>query len=266
MTPSTASATSTTPANHDETVDELRDYDLKVIQHRHGYRFSLDPLLLCDFASHASALQIMDLGTGCGIIPLILARRQENCRLVGVEGQETMADLARQNVAVNGLAERITILHEDVVHLKKRFGASTFDLVVANPPFRKQGTGRLSPRAGRDLARHESTAGLADFLAVARYLVRPGGSICFVHHPSRLAEFLATADTLKLVPVRLRLVHGAPGREATMFLVELTKERQRLFRVLPPLIVRGDDSTYTPELRRIFGQEHDLQTIPKEAR
>lgn len=243
------------------TVDELREHGLRVAQPRHGYRFSLDPLLLCDFAGPAPACRVLDLGTGCGIIPLVLVRLQETCTVVGVEHQEQMAHLAGRNVIDNGLDGQITILHEDVTTLATRFQAGAFDMVVANPPFRKQGTGRLSPRAGRDLARHESTAGLADFLAAARHLVRPGGSVCFVHHPSRLGEFLAAAAALKLVPVRLRMVHGNTGRDATMFLIELTKGRQPMLRVLPPLIVRAEDATYTPEVSRILGQgEHGVLT------
>ena len=237
----------------DLTCDELREYGLRVVQPREGYRFSLDPLLLCDFAEPAAACRALDLGTGCGIIPLVLVRQQA-CSVVGVEHQEQMADLARRNVTDNGMEGQITVLHEDVTSLSKHFPAGSFDLVVANPPFRKQGTGRLSPRAGRDLARHESTASLADFLAVARHQVRTGGSVCFVHHPSRLGEFLASAAALKLAPARLRMVHGNIGREATMFLIELTKGRQPMLRVLPPLIVRGADAEYTPELCRILGQ------------
>ncbi len=236
----------------DETLDELRGYGLRIAQPIHGYRFSLDPLLLCDFGLPRPGERVLDLGTGSGIIPLMLARRVADLELVGVEHQQAMAELARRNVAMNGLAERITIFHEDVTALTGHFPASSFDSVLANPPFRKQGTGRLSPKAGRDLARHESSAGLAEFLAAAKYLVKPGGRICFVHLPARLGEFLATAATLKLAPLRLRLVHGAATADARMFLIELAKGRRGELQVLPPLITRGNGGDYSAEISRML--------------
>lgn len=222
----------------EETVDELRGYGLRIIQPRGGYRFSLDPLLLCDFAGVREGERVTDLGTGSGVIPLILARQCAGASFVGVELQEEMVELARRNVDLNGLTERIEIIGADVLALRGRYPVSSFDLVVANPPYRRQGTGKVSPRAGRDAARHETTAGLADFLAVAKYLVRPAGRICFVYHVSRLAECLAEAERLRLVPSRLAFVHGAPQAEARMFLVELLKGRKRELRVLPPIFVR----------------------------
>ena len=236
-------------AGADETVDELRGYRLRIAQPGHGYRFSIDPLLLCDFCQPRPGTRVLDLGTGCGIIPLVLSRRAASLELVGVEHQEAMAGLARRNVAMNGLLERITILHADVTALAGHFPVSSFDCVVANPPFRKTGTGRMSPRNGRDLARHESTAGLAEFLAAAKYLVKPGGRICFVHLPERLGEFLSLAATLKLAPLRLRMVHGTPAADARMFLIELAKGRRGELRVLPPLVVRSaDGASYTDSM------------------
>lgn len=250
MTPST---NQTPTSSSEETLDELRAHGLRIVQPRHGYRFSLDPLLLCGFAGVTSGERVLDLGTGCGVIPLILARQVEGIRVTGVEHQPAMADLARRNVAMNGLEEQIAIIREDVANLTGLFPVSSFDRVLANPPFRKPGTGRLSPKAGRDLARHESTAGLADFLAAAKFLVKPGGTICFVHLPERLGEFLAAAAALKLAPLRLRLVHGTPEADARIFLVELAKGRRGELQVMPPLLVRGPDGAYSEEVAAILG-------------
>jgi len=236
----------------EETIDELRKYGLKVIQPRHGYRFSLDPLLLCDFAAIREAEMGIDLGTGCGVIPLILSRMAPGTRLVGVESQGAMAELAMRNASLNGLSEQVGILHADVLDVKSHFAPSSFDLVVANPPYRKRGTGRISPKPGRDNARHESTASLADFLASAKYLVSLSGRICFISHPSRLAEFLDEAGKLKLSPLRLRMVHGSPTAEARMFLLEMVKGRKGDLRVLSPLFVFGADGEYAQEVRAIL--------------
>jgi tRNA1Val (adenine37-N6)-methyltransferase len=226
--------------NGAETTDELRAYGLRVIQPLDGYRFSLDPLLLCDFACVDSAGRIIDLGAGCGIIPLILARKIPGASLVGVEFQEEMAALAAGNVTLNGFDDRIKIVCADILSLRKLFPVSSFDLVTANPPYRKPGSGRVSPKAGRDLARHESSAGLADFLSAAKYLVKPSGAICFISHPSRLVEFIRCAGELKLSLIRLRLVHGSADLPATMFLAQLAKGRKGDTSVLPPLFVHNE--------------------------
>ena len=235
-----------------ETIDELRGYELRVIQPAQGYRFSLDPLLLCAFAGGGEVGRVIDLGAGSGIIPLLMARRFVSAQIVGVEVQEEMAALAGRNVALNGLSERVGIICADILSLRRRFHASTFDLVVANPPYRREGTGRISPKSGRDRARHETTATLADFLEVAKYLVSPTGTISFIYHPVRLAEFCSAAAALKLALLRLRMVHGNSGAAGRMVLLELAKGRRGDLEVLPPLFVYGADGEYSAEMNRIL--------------
>ena len=235
-----------------ETIDEMRGYDLRVIQPAQGYRFSLDPLLLCDFAGVGEGGEVIDLGTGTGIIPLLMARQCGSSKIVGVEMQEEMAALAGRNVVLNGLADRVEIICCDILSLRKRFPASSFDLVVANPPYRKQGTGRISPKSGRDRARHETTATLADFLEVAKYLVSPTGTISFIYHPVRLVEFCSVAAALKLALLRMRTVHGNSGAAARMALLELAKGSKGDLEVLPPLFVYGEDGEYSEEVKRVL--------------
>jgi len=238
---------------NEETLDELRKYDLKIIQPRHGYRYSLDPLLLCDFAAIRDDEEAVDLGAGCGIIPLILARTAPDSRLVGVESQSEMAELAVKNVLLNGLAGKIDIRHADILDVKKLFPASSFDLVVANPPYRKRGTGRISPKPGRDLARHESTASLADFLADGE---KPGqthgvASVLSIIRPG-WRNSSSRPTQMKLAPVRLRMVHGTPAAEARMFLIEMAKGRKCDLTVLPPLFVHDEKGDYTQEMELIL--------------
>jgi tRNA1Val (adenine37-N6)-methyltransferase len=236
----------------DETIDLLKVYDLQVIQPKRGYRFSLDPIILCDFALPAGG-RILDLGCGCGIMALVMARLARESPVTGVELQPALAALARRNAQLNGLADRVTVLESDILHLGQQLPANGFDLVLANPPYRRQGEGRISPRAGRDLARHESSATLADFLAAAKRLARPGGRICFIHHPERLVELLHLATCAKLAPRRLRLVHGDGAAPARMFMVELMKGSRGGLEVLPPLFVYDADGGYSGEMRRIYG-------------
>jgi tRNA1Val (adenine37-N6)-methyltransferase len=237
-----------------ETIDALRGYDLQIIQPRDGYRFSLDPLLLADFAKIGEGERVIDLGTGSGVIPLVLARQCESATIVGVEVQEQMAEMAQRNVRLNGLVDRVEIIGSDILSLRQRYPVSSFNLVVANPPYRKPGSGRISPKAGRDKARHETTAGLTDFLYAAKYLVRPDGRICFIYHVSRLPELFAEALFLKLAPIRLRMVHGSAPAAARMVLLEMTKGRRGDLEVLSPLIVYASGGEYSEEMKRILGE------------
>jgi len=227
-----------------ETLDELAGYGLRVIQPRHGYRFSVDPLLLADFAGVRRDERVVDLGSGCGVVALILARREESCTVTCVEFQEEMVGIAERNVLLNGLPGRVEVVFDDVIALKARFPVDSFDLVVSNPPYRRPGTGKVSPRAGRDDARHETSATLADFLAAAKYLVKPSGRICFIYHTSRLPELMAQAALQKLAPLRLRMVHGSSAAPARMFLVELVKGRSGELQVEEPLIVHRDEQRH----------------------
>lgn len=238
----------------DLTRDELKRFGLTLLQPKHGYRFTLDPLLLCDFSRAGSEQQIADLGTGSGVMALVLAKMALQSRVTAFEQDGETARLAQRNVSLNGLTERVTVLHEDVLQVRRHLPVSSCDLVVSNPPYRKQGRGRLNPHPGKLAARHETTATLADFLAAAKYLVKPvTGRICLVYHPDRLPDLMVEAAAQKLALVRLRLVHGVQDAVAKLFLVELAKGRKNVhLEVVPPLIVRSDGENYTEEVRTIL--------------
>lgn len=156
----------------------------------------------------------------------------------------------QKNIQLNNLGDRVSVHGEDVISLRKKFPGSTFDLVVSNPPFRTPASGKVSPHPGRDAARHETTAGLADFIAVAKYLVKPSGRICFIQLPSRLPEFMALAAQMNLLVLRMRLIHSNAESPATMFMVELAKGRRSTPVVEPPLLVRDMAGGSTDELWR----------------
>ena len=238
----------------DVTRDELKRFGLTLLQPKQGYRFSLDPLLLCDFANASQEASIVDLGTGSGVLALVLAKMALNANIIAFEQNDAAASLAQQNVNLNGLAERVTVLHEDVLQVRCHLPVSSCDLVVSNPPYRKQGRGRLNPHPGKLAARHETTAGLADFLAAAKYLVKPiTGRICLIYHPDRFVELMVESVAQKLAVTRLRMVHGLPDASAKVFLVELSKGRRNAdLQIMPPLIVRSDTENYTDEVSRIL--------------
>jgi tRNA1Val (adenine37-N6)-methyltransferase len=241
------------PTSPDLTRDELKRFGLIVLQPKNGYRFTLDPLLLCDFSGVGKEGTIVDLGAGSGVMALILARMAPAATVTAFEQDQSMAELAVENARLNELNERVTVLRDDVLHVKKHLPVSSCDLVVSNPPYRKQGRGRLNPDPGKLAGRHETTAGLLDFLAAAKYLVKPAGRICMIYLSARLPEFMAEAQRQKLAVLRLRMVHGLPDAEGKLFLVELAKGRSQVSTVImPPLVVRDDAATYTDELNRIL--------------
>lgn len=221
-----------------------------------GYRHSVDPLLLCAFAAIAPNDRVADLGTGCGVIPLLLAGRGKGREFVGVEVQEGLAAQAAANVSGNGLAGRITIVPADLRELPAEIAPASFDVVLANPPYRTPGRGRLAPGEERAAARHELAGGLDDFLAAAARLLAHGGRCAVILLPDRLVELLAAMRARRLEPKRLRLVHSRPGRPACLVLVEGRKGGRPGLAVEAPLLVygEGEGRDYSEEMLGIFAE------------
>jgi len=237
-----------------ESLDEFRLAGLKVMQAEKGYRFSLDPVLLCAFAKIPSRAKVVDLGTGSGVIPLLLARQCVAATILGVEVQKELAERALRNVRLNGLEEQVTILCADLRQPRPELPPQAFDVVLANPPYRRPGTGRVAPGTERGAARHELAGGLDDFLAAAARLLRDGGRVYLVFLAERLAELLEAMRQRQLEPKRLRSVHGRSGNPARMVLVEGRKRGGAGLVIEAPLFIyAGED--YSPEVQAIYEGE-----------
>lgn len=244
---------SSIPLRPDETLDDLRLGDLKVIQARAGYRFSLDPVLLCGFTDLQGVAAAVDLGTGSGVIPLILARTSRVKQIVGVELQPGLADRARRSVDLNGLGERVEIVEGDLRELARSLGVGKFDLVLSNPPFRHGGSGRIAPNGERAAARHELAGGLPDFLKAAALLLRPGGSCCLIYLAERLTDLLVELRSAGLEPKRLRLVQSRDGEAPRLVLVEARKGGRPGLAVQPPLLIYAGEG-YSSEVMAWYGE------------
>jgi tRNA1Val (adenine37-N6)-methyltransferase len=201
--------------NADETLDEMRG--VRVIQKRKGYRFSIDSILLADFADLTGVETAVDLGTGSGIIPILLARRSEELKLVGVELQEGLFDLAQRNVQINSLPEKIEIVKADIKGLKERFKGGGLDLVASNPPYYQVGKGRIGPNKERTLARHEVAVTMADVIEASEFLLKEGGRLVLVYPAFRKEEAVSMMKRYRIGPRRVREVHT---REAEFVLIE----------------------------------------------
>lgn len=237
----------------DETLDTLFSGKLKLFQSRDGYRFSLDALLLANFVTVKPRERVIDLGTGSGVIPLILARLHENVALAGVEIQPAMVERAARNIRLNRLAAQIQIYAGDVRAMDRTTPAASFDVAVCNPPYRLAGSGRNSPNDEKRIARHEGCATLDDFLTGARFVLRGKGRVAVVYLADRAVELFSAMSAARLEPKRVRMVHSFVSAEASLVLVEGVKDGRRGVKILPPLIVYREGKAYSDEVAAIIG-------------
>jgi tRNA1Val (adenine37-N6)-methyltransferase len=237
----------------DETLDDLTVGDLKILQAKSGYRFSIDPVLLGAFIPNLKNARVVDLGTGNGIIPLLLSARQEAQSIIGVELQSAMVERARRSVQLNRLAESIRIIQGDIRDLPEDLLVGNFDVVTVNPPYRKQATGRVAPDNERGMARHELFGGIDDFLRSAASLLKSGGRFYVVYLAERLPELMAEMRCLKLEPKRLRMVCSRAGDEARLILVEGRKNARPGMKVESPLVIyKGAGRDYSDEVLAMY--------------
>ncbi len=235
-------------SSSDETLDALFDGRLSLYQSRAGYRFSLDALLLAHFVTVKRAARIVDLGTGNGVIPLILADLHPLVHVTGIEVQPPMVERARRNIELNRLGKRIEIVRGDVRNFKSIRGSETFDGAVCNPPYRKSTSGRLSANPERQLARHELAGTLEDFLGAGAYLMRSKGSLAVIYPAVRGADLLTAMRRMQIEPKRLQTVHSFAGSEATLLLVEGVKGSRSGLKVLAPLTIYRNGKQYSDEI------------------
>lgn len=230
-------------------LDRFLNGRLKISQSRQGYRFSIDAVIL---AFHAvpgkSDTRILDMGTGCGIMPLIIAHRHESVHITGVEIQAELAELARQNVSANGFQSRITILEKDVSKMRSNAIGPPMDMVITNPPYRKPGSGRVNPQNQRALARHEITVSLDGLIKAMRRFLATGGSGWIIYPVERLAELMTGMQAHNLEPKYLRLIHSRMDAEAKRCLLKIVKAARPGLIAGPPLAIYGADGAYSEEV------------------
>jgi tRNA1Val (adenine37-N6)-methyltransferase len=237
----------------DETLDPICGGRLRVIQAKRGYRFSVDSLLLASFVRLRPGERAADLGTGSGILALILASRPERPVVDALELQPELADRARRSAEINGLDDRVRVREGNVRYAAEILPAAAFDLVVFNPPYRKARSGRVNPNREKALARHEIAGTVEDFLAAAALLLKDGGRVCAIYPASRAVGLLSAMRVRGLEPKRLRVVHSRSHEEGEFVLVEGIRGGREELDVMPPLFLYGTGLTYSEEMERIMG-------------
>jgi len=239
----------------EETLDTLFAGRLKIFQKKSGYRFAIDALLLAHFSKPRPADRIIELGTGCGVIPLILTLQQKGAKVIGVEIQPSLADLARKNADLNHLSSRLEIWEKDLKDLIGGNQGGQFDLVISNPPYRKVGSGRINPLLEKAVARHEIKATLKDVLEAAHYLLKIKGRLTVIYPAGRAVDLIQEMRQLHLEPKKLQFVHSHLNDEACLVLAEAVKGGMVQAKVLPPFILYRSKGRYTPQAQALFRGE-----------
>lgn len=240
------------PTQPDLTADSFFNGRIRIKQDRRGYRFSIDAVILAHHVRPRPEEALVDLGTGCGIVPLILAYRHPGIRIRGIEIQPSLADIARVNVDDNRMQASIEIDCMDLRALDAQILASPVDIVTANPPFRKRRSGRVNPNPQSAVARHEMKTTLDEVAAAACRLLRTGGRFVVVYTADRTADLLCGLRSAGIEPKRCRMVHSRQGSRARLVLVEAVKAARAGIDISAPLVIYREGGSYTEEVEAMF--------------
>jgi len=236
-----------------ERLDDLQRNGYQIIQNPEKFCFGMDAVLLSGFARAKCEDVVLDMGTGTGIIPILMEARYKCKHLTGLEIQKESADMARRSVELNGLSEKIDIHTGDIKEAGNLFPSASFDCITCNPPYMIGQHGLTNPDAPKAIARHEILCTLEDVISQATKLLKPGGHFYMVHRPFRLAEIMTTMSQYKLEPKRMQLVYPYVDKEPNMVLIEGVRGGKPRMTVEKPLIVYQSPGVYMPEIYDIYG-------------
>lgn len=236
-----------------ERLDELHRKNYKIIQNTNQFCFGMDAVLLSGYAKVFSGETVLDLGTGTGIIPILLEAKTSGSHFTGLEIQEESTDMAKRSVILNKLEDKIDIVCGDIKEASKIFGTASFDVVTSNPPYMNHSKGLVNSNPAKAIARHEILCTLEDVFRETARVLKPGGRFYMVHRPFRLSDIMNLCCIYKLEPKRMRFVYPYIDKEPNMVLMEFVKGGGRNLLVESPLIVYKEPGSYTDEILEIYG-------------
>ena len=233
-------------------IDSIGFGDMRLKQNPDDFCYGIDAVLLADFAKLSSSDTVCDLGSGNGIVPLIINHKYSPVKITGLEFQSEPYKLAVENAALNNLENKICFVNADVLDVKTIFEPESFTAVTSNPPYTEKGTGPVGANPVKHAARHETTADLKDFISAASYLLCKGGSFTIVHRPSRLVDIFTYCREFGMEPKKLRFVAPYENREPNIVLVQCIKGGGKELKTEPTLIVRTSAGDYTSDIDKIY--------------
>ena len=236
-----------------ERVDDLQRNHYKIIQDPNRFCFGMDAVLLSGFARAGEGDRVLDLGTGTGIIPLLMEAKTKASHLTGLEIQAESADMAARSVKLNGLESKITVVNGDIKEAVSLFGAASFDVVTCNRPYMTENHGLTNPNAPKAIARHELLCTLEDVIRQSARLLKPGGNFFMVHRPFRLTDIIVLLREYKLEPKRMKLVYPFVDKDPNMVLIGANRGGKPRMTGEKPLIVYKEPGVYTDEIYDIYG-------------
>ena len=234
-------------------MDSAKSQKMLIIdQEKTGYRYSIEPFLLADFMHVLSGQSVLDIGSGCGIIPLLLVHQEPTLRVTAIEIQDNISQQAQKNIQQNEMDSQIAFIHGDFLKEADKLEQKSFDHIVSNPPYRKIQTGRINPDPEKAIARHELSLNMSSLLDKSAPLLKNGGQITLAYPPERLSETLRELESRNLYPAQARFVHGNFEAPAKIFLVSALKGKKSDFSVAPPLTVYNADGSYSKEAESLL--------------
>ena len=238
-----------------ERVDDLERNGYKIIQNPEVFCFGIDAILLAHFSKVTKASQkILDIGTGTGIIPILMHATYQKGEYIGIDIQEDMVEMASRSAKFNYIEEAVRFLNVDIKAFKEYFRKEEFDIITTNPPYMKGQAGLKNEHPSVVLARHEVACTLEEIIAASGYMLKGRGKLCMIHRPHRLVDIICSMRQNRLEPKRMRFIHPKPGKAPTMVLVEAVKYGGPELRIESPLMVYNEQGVYTDEIYEIYGK------------
>ncbi len=239
----------------DERIDDLEYKGLKIIQNKNGFCFGIDAVLLSDFAKEIKKeSKVLDLGTGTGILGILLCKKTELKNIIGVEIQKDVFDMAKRSIKLNNLEDKFSVINEDIKELDKKLELQSFDAIVTNPPYKKDNTGLKNDNEYEIISRHEVKCNLEDVIRVSSKLLKNNGKFFMVHRPERIKDIIINLEKYKMQIKEIRFVYPNINKKPNMILIKAVKGAREFLNVQEPLFVYNEDGTYTKEILKIYNK------------